>query len=107
MGAKTQSANKVYVINKEFNGNFLEPETEEERVVLSVLKSGVEDYNELVNILETDGDMPEWETLSTLKELGLKLPGKKPKFVIWYPCYFLLYNSKSAPQLRTSLRVTE
>jgi len=93
---------KIVVKNHKYK-----PETEEERVVLSVLEAGVDNYDELVNILETQGDTSEWETLSTLKELGLKLPEKKPKFVISYPCYFLLYNSKSVPQLRTSLRVAE
>lgn len=81
------------------------PETEEERVVLEVLKAGISNYEELVELLETKGDMSEWETLSTLKELGLKLPNKKPKFVIDYPCYYKIFNSKSAPQIRTSLKV--
>ncbi len=93
---------KIVVKNHKYK-----PETEEERVVLSVLEAGVDDYDELVNILETQGDMSEWETLSTLKELGLKLPERKPKFVIWYPCYFWLYNSKSVPQLRTGVTVRD
>jgi len=84
-----------------------QPENEEERVVLGVLKTGIDNYEELVRVLETEGDMSEWETLSTLKELGLKLPGRKPKFVIWYPCYFHLYNSKSAPQLKTAVRIND
>ena len=82
-----------------------EPENEEERVVLSVLKSGIDNYEKLVEYLETEGDMTEWETLSTLKVLGLKLPRQKPKFVIGYPCYFGLYNSKSVPQLKTAVKV--
>ena len=81
------------------------PETEEERIVLDVLRAGVDKYEEIVELLETEGDMSERETLMTLKDLGLKLPGKRPKFVIWYPCYYLLYNSKSAPQLKTRLGV--
>ncbi len=84
-----------------------QPESEEERVVLNVLKAGVDNYEEIVRVLETDGDMSEWETLSTLKELGLKLPERRPKFVIWYPCYLHIYNSKSAPQLRTTVRVSD
>ena len=83
-----------------------EPETEEERIVLSVLKSGIDNYEQLVELLETEGDMSEWETLNTLKQLGLKLPKKDPKFVIWYPCYFNIYNSKSKPQIKTSVKAT-
>lgn len=83
------------------------PATEEERIVLDVLKAGCDNYEELVDFLNTEGDMSEQETLAILKELGLKLPGRKPKFAIWYPCYFWLYNSKSAPQLKTTLRVSD
>ncbi len=83
------------------------PETEEERIILDALEAGCSNYEELVNFLETEGDMSEWETLTTLKELGLKLPGRRPKFAIFYPCYFWVYNSKSAPQLKTTLRVSE
>lgn len=83
------------------------PETEEERIVLDVLRSGCDNYEQLVKFLDSEGDMSEWETLATLKELALKVPGKRPKFVLWYPCYFFLYNSKSAPQLNTSLKVAE
>jgi len=83
------------------------PETDEERIVLDVLKTGCDNYEELVDFLETEGDMSEWETLMVLKELGLKLPGKKPKFVIDYPCYFKVYNSKSVPQLRTAIKVSD
>lgn len=84
-----------------------QPENEEERVVLSVLKSGIDNYEKLVEYIESEGDMSEWEILSTLKELGLKLPRKKPKFVISYPCYFKIYNSKSAPQIKTAVKVGE
>lgn len=83
------------------------PETEEERIVLSVLKAGADTYEELVEFLETEGDMTEIETLATLKELCLKLPGKRPKFAVWYPCYYFLFNSKSAPQIKTTLKVSE
>jgi len=81
------------------------PENEEERVVLEVLKSGVDNYEKLVEVLETDGDMNEEEISVTVKELGLRLEGKRPKFVISYPCYFKLWNSKSAPQLTSGLKV--
>lgn len=83
------------------------PETEEERVVLEVLKAGVNNYEELVAVLEDDGDMSEMETLLTLKQLCLKLPGERPKFVIDYPCYYKLFNSKSAPNIKTSVRISE
>lgn len=83
------------------------PETEEERVVLAVLKSGVDDYDRLVDYLETEGDMSEWETLRTLKQLSLKLPGERAKFVVDYPCWFKTFNSRSSPQIRTALRISD
>jgi len=82
-----------------------EPVTDEERIVLYVLKEGCDNYEEMVELLETKGDMTEDETLLTLKDLGLRLPGRRPKFVVWYPCDLHLFNSKSAPQLRTALKV--
>lgn len=81
------------------------PENEEERVVLSALKAGVDNYEELVELLGTEGDMLEHEVLDTLKRLTLRLPGERPKFVTWYPCVYFLFNSRSPPQIRTSLRV--
>jgi len=80
------------------------PETEEERVVLAVLKTGVDDYNQLVDYLETEGDMSERETLRTLKWLSLKLPGERGRFVVDYPCWFKTFNSRSSPQIRTALK---
>lgn len=79
------------------------PETEEERVVLTVLNEGITKYDELVNYIETYGDMGEGEILATLKELAFV----RRKRTISYPCYFLIFNSKSAPQMRTSLRSVE
>lgn len=79
------------------------PETEEERVVLEALKAGVTNYEELVEVLETDGDMSEWETLETVKSLKFK----RNKRVIDYPCDFSIYNSKSAPNIKTRLRIAE
>ena len=76
------------------------PETEEERIVLDVIRAGLDTYEGIVELLETDGDMSEWEVLETLKELKFR----KSKRAISYPCWFGLYNSKSAPQLKTSLR---
>lgn len=80
-----------------------QPETEEERIVLDVIKAGVDTYEDIVELLENDGDMSEWETLATLKELKFR----KSKRVIDYPCDFGLFNSKSAPQIKSSLRISE
>jgi len=79
------------------------PETEEERVVLTVLNEGMTKYDELVDYIETYGDMGEGEILATLKELAFV----RRKRAVSYPCYFRLFNSKSAPQMRTSLRSVE
>ena len=77
------------------------PETEEERIVLDVLMAGVNVYEDIVKLLEEDGDMSEWETLATLKDLKFK----KSKRVLDYPCDFGLFNSRSAPQIKSSLKV--
>ena len=77
------------------------PETEEERIVLDVLMAGVDVYEDIVNLLEKDGDMSEWETLATLKDLKFK----KNKRVVDYPCDFGLFNSKSAPNIKSSLKI--
>jgi len=79
------------------------PETEEERVVLAVLNEGMTKYDELVDYIETYGDMSEREILATLKELAFV----KRKRVITYPCFFLIFNSKSAPQMSTALKRLE
>lgn len=79
------------------------PETEEERIVLDVIRAGADNYETLVDYIKNNGDMSEGEILATLKELRLR----RSKRTIDYPCYFALYNSKSAPQIRTSLRVQE
>jgi hypothetical protein len=75
------------------------PETEEERIVLDVLNAGCDTFEELVSILENDGDMSEWEVLETIKVLKFK----KTKRVLDYSCDFSLYNSKSAPSIKTSV----
>jgi len=80
-------------------GNYT-PETEEERVVLEVIKAGYDNYENIVDLIETQGDMTEREILATLKELKFR----KHKRVLDYPCWFGLYNSKSAPQMKTSLK---
>ena len=80
-------------------------ETPEEQIVLEALRAGLDTYEELVTFLEDEGDMSAYETLAILKELCLKLPGRRPKFVIWYPCYYFIFNSRSAPNLKTSIKV--
>ncbi len=79
------------------------PETEEERIILDVLRAGINNYEKIVDIITTHGDMSETEILETLKELSFN----PRKHVVDYPCYFRLFNSKSAPQIKTSLRVEE
>jgi len=84
-------------------GHNYPPETEEERIVLDVLKAGVNTYEDIVGLLEEEGDMSEWETLATLKDLKFK----KNKRVIDYPCDFGLFNSKSAPNIKSSLKIAD
>lgn len=79
------------------------PETEEEKIVLDVLRAGYDTYKELVDYIETNGDMSEKEILDTLKDLKFR----KSKRAIDYPCFFSLFNSKSAQQIRTKLRVED
>ena len=83
------------------------PETEEERIVLTCLKMGIDKYEELVAYLENVGDMSEFEVLRTLKDLALNLQdeGKRPKGVIDYPCVYGLFNSRSSPNLKTSIKI--
>jgi len=83
------------------------PQSEEERVVLDALKTGVDNYEDLVDLLETEGDMSEWETLTTLKELRFDKVNSKLKWVVDYPCYWTIYNSKSAPQMKTTVKVSD
>ncbi len=75
-------------------------ETEEEEIVLRIIRAGYDNYEAIVNLLETKGDMSEEETLDTLKDLKFV----RTKRAIDYPCFFSLYNSKSAPQLSTTVR---
>jgi len=79
------------------------PVTEEERIVLDVIKAGGDTYGTIVDFIEDYGDMTKAEILWTLKELKFR----RSKRAIDYPCWFSLYNSKSAPQLRTKVRVTD
>ena len=79
------------------------PETEEERIVLDVLKAGADKYNELVAYIETNGDMDSGEILATLKELKFV----KRKRAVDYACFFSLFNSKSAPSLKTALKAVQ
>lgn len=85
--------------------HYYRPETPEEAIVLEAIKAGLDTYEELVSFLEAAGDMSEYEVLATLKELCLKLPGKRPKFIIDYPCVYHIFNSRSAPNLKTSIKV--
>jgi hypothetical protein len=81
-----------------------QPETEEERIVWDAIRAGLDRYDDLVEFLEDEGDMSEFETLATLKGLCLKLPNQKPKFAIWYPCYYFIFNSRSAPSMKSNIK---
>ncbi len=91
---------KIRIVRQDY-----QPENEEERIVLDILKAGVDTYEAMVDLLDVKGDMSETEILNTLKGLGLRLYRKRPKMVIDYPCYFRVYNSKSAPQLKTNVKM--
>ena len=80
-----------------------QPVTDEERIVLDVIKAGADTYGTIVDIIENYGDMTRNEILVTLKELKFR----RNKRAIDYPCWFSLYNSKSAPQLRTKVKVED
>lgn len=82
------------------------PETPEEAIVMEAIKAGLDTYEGLVEFLEAAGDMSEYEVLSVLKDLCLNLmPRKRFKGILWYPCVYHIFNSKSAPNLRTSIKV--
>ena len=84
------------------------PETPEEAIVLEAIKAGLDTYEGLVGFLEDAGDMSEYEILTTVKELGLNLmPKKRYKGVITFPCIYVIFNSRSAPNLKTSIRVSD
>lgn len=76
-----------------------QPQTDEEFIVLEVLSAGETNYEKLVTFLEEAGDMCETDVLRTLKELKFR----KSKRVLQFPCWFEIFNSKSAPQLHSSL----
>ena len=83
------------------------PETEEERIVLTcITQLGIDNYEHLVAYLENVGDMSEFEVLRTLKDLALNLQdeGKRPKMVVSYPHIYGIFNSRSAPNLKTNLK---
>jgi hypothetical protein len=79
------------------------PETEEEQIVLKVIRSGYDTYESITDLLYEQGDMSSFEVLATLKELKFR----KRKRAIEYPCFFGIYNSKSSPQIRSALKVSE
>ena len=82
------------------------PETPEEAIVLEAIKAGLDTYEGLVAFLEAAGDMSEYEVLGTLKDLCLNLmPRKRYKGALDYPCIYKIFNSRSAPNLRTSIKV--
>lgn len=82
------------------------PETLEEAIVLEAIKAGLDTYEGLVAFLEAAGDMSEYEVLSTLKDLSLNLmPWKRYKGVLDYPCVYKIFNSRSAPNLKTSIKI--
>jgi len=78
-------------------------QTEEEQIVLTVLNAGIDTYEEVVATIEDGGDMCEAEVLQTLKELKFR----KSKRSVDFACVFSIFNSKSAPQIRSSLKLQE
>jgi hypothetical protein len=93
---------KIVIRNRNYT-----PQTPEEYIVIEAIKAGINDYKTLVAFLDAEGDISEMDTLLTLKDLCLKLPGKRPKFAIWYPCIYHIFNSQSAPNLTTRLKAEE
>lgn len=84
------------------------PVTEDERVVIDLLRAGMNNYEDIVAFVEQHGDMDEREVLAALKALRFGKTSKGQfKRVIDYPCFFDLFNSKSAPQMRSSLRIED
>jgi hypothetical protein len=79
------------------------PMSDDEQVVLDAIRAGLDTYEEIVDFLETEGDLAEADVLRTLKELKFR----KSKRVIDFACFFGLYNSKSAPNIKSALRVQE
>ena len=77
-----------------------EPQDENERVVMEALRQGYNTYEGLVEILGEHSKMDEWEVLETVK--GLKY--WKHKRAIDYNDWFRVYNSKSVPNQKTSLK---
>jgi hypothetical protein len=88
--------------------HWYKPETSEEAIVLEAIKAGLDTYDGLVEFLEDAGDMSEYEVLSTVKDLGLNLmPKKRPKMVIDYGCIYRIFNSRSAPNLKTNVKASD
>jgi hypothetical protein len=85
-----------------------EPETVEEKIVLTVLRAGINIYEEICDVLADKGDMQEYEVLNTLKSLRFgKDEFGKYKRAISFNCFFDTFNSKSSPQLKTSISVSD
>ena len=89
---------KIIIIKPDYK-----PVSEEERIVLDVIKEGLSNYEEIVDYITTNGDMTETEILDTLKELKFR----RIKRAIDYPCVFSLYNSKSAVNIKSAVKVGE
>lgn len=85
---------KIRIANRDY-----QPKGKVEKQVLSALLAGVNTYKELVSSLKSEED----EILWALKDMKFN----KAKRAIDYPCFFGLYNSKSVPQIKTSLKVEE
>ncbi len=83
------------------------PENDYEYNILEVIKSGVDVYEDIVALLTKEEVMNESDISNTVKKLGLKIPGYRPKMVLDYPCDFKTYNSKSAVALKTSIKFGE
>ncbi len=89
---------KIVVLKTDYQA-----QTEEERIVLECLNAGLDNYDELVEYMLENGDMTEWEILETLKELKFR----RSKHIIEFPCFFGLYNSKSAVNLTSGVKISE
>jgi len=85
-----------------------EPVTQEEAIILKVIGAGIDTFEGIADILYSKGDMQEWEILNTLKALkyGKDELGRFNKAVD-YPDIFGLFNSKSSPNMKTSISTQE
>lgn len=75
--------------------------SDEEDLILKTIAGGVHKYEDLITALEDEIDA--CDVLTVLKELKFK----KSKRVIEFPCFFGLYNSKSAPSIKSSVKLED